>query len=219
MTKFVLVGVLAFAAAGFGNIASVLQTGDLPMTVDSVEFRGALITEVVVTTGFGGDPETEDTFRFSSRVAWPERGVTVFYTVDGNRRDPVVIDSLEEDLLYELPGNPQDAPGRIKFLRGGAVGEGARVALPVRVSVAPNPLVTSSTVRLAVRRAGDLRVEVYDGTGQVVRVLSSGRAAPGHVVLNWDGADSAGVRVSTGVYFVRAALDGSRSLAKVVVTE
>jgi len=127
------------------------------------------------------------------------------------------IPDVREDEYYELPGF--DGPAQIKFLRGGAVGEGGRTALPVRVSVAPNPLVTSSAVRLAVRRAGDLRVEVYDGTGQVVRVLSSGRAAPGHVVLNWDGADSAGIRVSTGVYFVRAALDGSRSLAKVVVTE
>jgi hypothetical protein len=143
----------------------------------------------------------------------------VFYTVDGNRRDPVVIDSLAEDFEYELPGNLLDAPSRIKFLRGGAVGEGGRAPMPVRVSVAPNPLVTSSAVRLAVRRAGDLLVEVFDGTGQVVRVLSSGRAEPGNVVLNWDGADSAGTRVSTGVYFVRAALNGSRSLAKVVVTE
>jgi hypothetical protein len=217
MTKFVLVGTLLLAAAGFADLTSVLQTGDFQLTVDSIEVRGGTMAEMVVTPNFGGEPNTEDTFNFDPRVEWPDRGVVLYYSDAGGGQFTHELPDVREDEYYELP--MFDGPAQIKFLRSGAVGEGARVAAPVRVSVAPNPLVTSSAVRLAVRRAGDLRVEVYDGTGQVVRVLSSGRAAPGHVVLNWDGADSAGVRVSTGVYFVRAALDGSRSLAKVVVTE
>jgi hypothetical protein len=53
----------------------------------------------------------------------------------------------------------------------------------------------------------------------VVRVLAAGRTPPGNLALRWDGSDSAGTRVNSGVYFIRAALDGAPSLAKVVVTD
>lgn len=219
MKKYLVLGAFLLAASGSAAMISVLQTGDMPMTVDSIEVRGALVVEMVVTAGFGGDPNIEDTFRFGSRTEWPERGAVIFYTIDGMRHDPFDLTEVVDDQWYELPMLGTDGPIMIKFVRSGAVGEGARAAVPVRVSVAPNPLVTNSAVRLAVQRAGDLRVEVFDGTGQVVRVLAAGRTAAGNLVLSWDGADSSGARVSTGVYFVRAALDGSRSLAKVVVTD
>ncbi len=219
MMKFVILGAVALAAVGSAAMTSVLQTGDQPMLVDSIEIRGRMNPEMVVTPGFGGDPGIEDTFRFGSRVEWPERGATIFYTVEGQRRDPLTLAEVVEDEWYELPPGLADGPILIKFLRSGAVAEGPRSGGPVRLSAAPNPLRTSSVVSLAVRRAGELRVEVFDGTGQVVRVLWSGRAAPGSLALKWDGADSAGTRVGTGVYFIRAALDGARSLAKVVVTD
>lgn len=219
MKKFVVLAIFVLATAGMANVASVLQTGDIFMSVDSVLIRGASGNRLITTEHFGGAPGIEDTFQFDERTEWPENGIVVYWSDENGPRPEFMIPQVVENQYYEFPLDLTDTPTQIKFINSGAVGEGARTVIPVRLSVAPNPLVTSSVVRLAVRRAGELQVEVCDGTGQVVRVLSSGRAEPGNIVLNWDGADSAGTRVSTGVYFVRAALDGSRSLAKVVVTE
>jgi hypothetical protein len=219
MMRIVLVALLALAAVGLGQVTSVLQTRDFQAAVDSVKFNSSTGSQLIQTPGFGGAANTEDTFQFPPRVVWPDQGVIVYYSIDGSPRAPFAIAILQEDQYYDLPGFGTDAEPRIKFLRGGAVGEGPRAAQPVRLGVAPNPLVTAATVRLALRRAGDLRVEVFDGTGQVVRVLAAGRSAPGNLALRWDGSDSAGTRVSPGVYFVRAAVDDAASLAKVVVTD
>lgn len=219
--KVFLAFVLAVVAAGTSPAAmvSVLQTGDLNLLVDSIEVRGALTVEMVATPGFGGQPNTEDTFRFGSRVPWPDRGARIFYTVDGMRRDPLDLPDVAENEWYQLPMLEPDGPAQIKFYRAGSVLEGHRPVQPVRVSVAPNPLRSCAAVRLAVFRSGPLRVEVFDGTGQIVRILAEGRAEPGQLALLWDGSDSTGARVATGVYFVRAVLGESRSLAKVVVAE
>jgi flagellar hook assembly protein FlgD len=59
----------------------------------------------------------------------------------------------------------------------------------------------------------NVSLRVYNVSGRLIRTLVSGSAPAGPSTVTWDGRDSAGGRVSSGVYFYR--LDnGQRSLTR-----
>jgi len=51
---------------------------------------------------------------------------------------------------------------------------------------------------------GNLRVNIYDSTGAVVRSIDLGQQSAGQAVYNWDGKNNAGQAVASGVYRVTA---------------
>jgi hypothetical protein len=87
-------------------------------------------------------------------------------------------------------------------------------------SVVPNPFNPSTTVRFTIAAAGPAEVVVVDARGRLVRGLwrdSSPRL--GSHAAAWDGRDSAGRAVASGVYWARLAVGGrqvdARALALV----
>jgi len=62
----------------------------------------------------------------------------------------------------------------------------------------------------------EVTVSVFDVSGRLVATIHEGRLPEGGAVAIWDGADSAGNRAASGVYFVRAKTDGQIVTAKVV---
>jgi hypothetical protein len=86
----------------------------------------------------------------------------------------------------------------------------ASIALPDKFGMTsqPNPLRSSVTLSLAMPAAGDVSVELYDIQGRkVVTVLREHKAAGYHNVV-WNGTDSFGMPVVSGVYFLRVQVDG-----------
>ena len=67
----------------------------------------------------------------------------------------------------------------------------------------PNPFRGSTLVRFAVPDGGPVDVSVFDVTGRLVRRLVSGDLAAGPHSVAWDGSDSRGDRVASGVYLYR----------------
>lgn len=78
----------------------------------------------------------------------------------------------------------------------------------------PNPFNPSTSIELAVTKAGAVRLEVFDVRGRLVRVVHDGRLSAGTHFLRWDGADETGRMVSSGTYFARARGEGAYSEAK-----
>jgi hypothetical protein len=72
------------------------------------------------------------------------------------------------------------------------------------LSVAPNPLSGPGRLNYTLNRPADLRVQVYDRTGRIVRTLFHGHSPAGRQSLGFDAAGMA-----PGVYFIRADADGS----------
>ena len=100
------------------------------------------------------------------------------------------------------------------------VGEAPLASLPTRVF--PNPASESLEIQFSSPRAsasGELAtVEVVDATGRSIRVLPvSGRPSISEPLTRttWDLRDSAGERVSAGVYYVKVA--GSEAVRTVVL--
>jgi len=64
--------------------------------------------------------------------------------------------------------------------------------------------------------AGNTTVKIYDTAGRAVRTLYDGPSAPGINTVTWDGTDSGGAKLSSGVYLIRIEGPGIKQQKKVV---
>ncbi len=72
-----------------------------------------------------------------------------------------------------------------------------------RLHAYPNPFNPGTTIEYSVPMTADVRIEIFDVRGAVVRALVMGRAPAGRHRVSWDGRDDAGRAVASGVYFCR----------------
>jgi hypothetical protein len=82
------------------------------------------------------------------------------------------------------------------------------------ISASPNPFVDNNTVRYHVETASSVRIEVYDATGKLMKVLVDGKVNPGTYSVPWNGANMA-----KGTYFINAIRNGSVKQSINVVKE
>ena len=71
----------------------------------------------------------------------------------------------------------------------------------------PNPFNPTTQISFSLPTPGNVSLEVYNVLGQKVTTLVDGNMGAGNHVVEWDGKNSAGVGVSSGVYFYRIATD------------
>jgi hypothetical protein len=145
----------------------------------------------------------------------------------GTRPSIVVKTDRESDVLFVFEGGwkpvegQEKADGRLIVRRASpgiyAVGTG----LPGRIeglSISPgrpNPFGETCTFVLNVPRRRNALMCVYDVRGRLVDVLFDGRAE-GPTEVIWDGRNTSGNRVSSGIYFVRAR-SGSMAVSSKVI--
>jgi hypothetical protein len=77
----------------------------------------------------------------------------------------------------------------------------------------PNPFNPSTQIAYDIPSGTDVRLSIHNILGQQVRILVDSYETAGHHTVVWDGCDSRGNPVASGVYFYRLAAGGeSRSL-------
>ncbi len=67
----------------------------------------------------------------------------------------------------------------------------------------PNPFNSSTTIGYSLDKAGKVRLEIYDLQGQKVRTFIDRNEGLDFYRLEWDGTNTRGYPVATGVYLVR----------------
>ncbi len=67
----------------------------------------------------------------------------------------------------------------------------------------PNPFNPTTSISYSVPEASEITVGIYNLLGQEIRSLSSGQHQPGIYTAMWDGLNSNGIRVESGVYIYR----------------
>jgi len=88
----------------------------------------------------------------------------------------------------------------------------AERSLPVKYTLGnnyPNPFNPSTTITYQLPEAGHVTLQVYDLTGKVVNTLVGEYRPAGYHQVVWNGRNSHGVPVATGVYFYRIVADQS----------
>lgn len=81
----------------------------------------------------------------------------------------------------------------------------------------PNPFNPSTSFSVALPKASHVTVEVYNLLGQRVVKLFDGPAQAGYLDLQWDGKDSRGSTVGSGVYFYKLEAQDVRKVRKMVL--
>lgn len=86
-------------------------------------------------------------------------------------------------------------------------------------SAYPNPFHEQLGLAFRLSKPSDLRVELFDLQGRLVRSLARRDAAVGESVLLWDGRRADGARVPAGVYLARYSVDSKVGVARLVKIE
>jgi hypothetical protein len=91
---------------------------------------------------------------------------------------------------------------------------------PVRLSLAlaPNPLTSGTSIKLAIPVSGVASLKVYNVQGRLVRTIMDGRFEAGEYNVDWNGANSAGRRVASGIYFMKLETQKGSLVKKMVVS-
>jgi len=83
----------------------------------------------------------------------------------------------------------------------------------------PNPFNPSTTITFAVPEASEVTLAIYNLRGQLIQTLHSGPIAAGQHSVVWNGNDSRGVKVASGVYVYRLEAKGFVVSKKLVLTK
>jgi len=99
-----------------------------------------------------------------------------------------------------------------------AVGGGSGGSPVVRFGPAGNPTHATATIALVLGRpVAHALIEIYDVSGRRARVLHDGPLAAGSQQLRWDGRREGGAQAHTGVFFVRARVDGHDQVTRFIL--
>jgi len=88
---------------------------------------------------------------------------------------------------------------------------------PITLDACPNPFNPLVTLRYAIPRDGNVCLRVMDVRGRTVRQLENRYLTAGRYETMWDGRNTAGRSVASGVYFSVLDLAGKRQTAKLVL--
>ena len=81
----------------------------------------------------------------------------------------------------------------------------------------PNPFVGTTTIAFEMPRRGRVKVDIVSVDGRIVRNLMDDNLLPGKRSVDWDGRDSSGEKVASGVYLYRVCSDSSVITKKMIL--
>jgi hypothetical protein len=88
----------------------------------------------------------------------------------------------------------------------------------ISISAFPNPFNPSTTIEYAIPSAGRVSITIHDARGALITALADGLKPAGVYRAEWNGRDSKGRAVPSGIYFARVThSSGTRSYKLVLL--
>ena len=81
----------------------------------------------------------------------------------------------------------------------------------------PNPFNPTTTINYTIPKEGSVKIEVYDITGRLVTTLVNNTMSAGAYKVTWDGKNSSGQSVGSGIYLYRIQANDFVSVKKMVM--
>jgi hypothetical protein len=84
-------------------------------------------------------------------------------------------------------------------------------------ATSPNPTVDFARIRFGLPRDADVAFRVFDVSGRMVRLITSGSMSAGDHSTSWDLRSDRGTRVGSGMYFLQMRMNGQSRVQRIVV--
>ncbi len=160
--------------------------------------------DTIITAVFIGSDNTPATY-YANVIGGPESFIHLLDSVGITNYDSVMLMIVSSDLL---PGNYRDSV--IFYIEGISNPIFLTVSLTITNQASvdyltnyPNPFNPKTNIAYTLTRATHIRLEIYNILGQEVKVLVDEYQAAGEHEITWEGKDSHGREVSSGIYFYR----------------
>lgn len=189
-------------------------------------FRGSMKQMDETDAPFGDIVALYDDHCFIPTISALDINTTdLYYDIDG---DPVLVDNTPFDAVY-FPSENQEhvdiTAENEEWFKYEVRFDSTLVAAdrpvprgtPWLFQNTPNPFNPTTTIRFSIPSDAHVTLSVFSVTGQRVATLVDAMlpAGPGEIV--WDGENSAGHEMSSGVYFYRLRADGWTDTRKMVL--
>lgn len=151
----------------------------------------------------------------------------------GNINDtPMFVNATIDDyhLSYGSPcidaGDPASPPdpdgtradmGALYFDQVGIGGTGDPVSMFEMYPVSPNPFSAIVNIAYSLPHDGNVRIIVYDIMGRKVVAVTDRYSTSGFYSEVWDGRNTAGQKVESGIYFCRCEFDGAAQSKQLIL--
>lgn len=139
------------------------------------------------------------TLRLTDRTEGVRSGAELSYRLQAVMQTGQLLD-VGEEVRVELRGTPR-----------------ARVITLSQNQ--PNPFNPTTTISFRLERADDAVLRVLNAAGEEVSRLVDGRLEAGEHRVVWDGTDSSGQAVGSGVYFYELSVDGASQTRKMMLVK
>ncbi len=81
----------------------------------------------------------------------------------------------------------------------------------------PNPFNSETIIEFTIPQPGQLKLEIFNISGQHIRTLVDETLKSGSHVVKWDGCDDVGTSVSSGLYFYRIGFTDENIVGKMLL--
>ena len=207
-----------------GALAKSTETGSKVFPADWIpeihKYEHSMaITGVVVTDGRERKQEDLVIGAFVGDECRGVAGVAPF-PLNGRYEFGLLVHGEEDEVIrFKVREKSDDfeAVNTMIFTVNGVIGDGPdpyilQIAKTVAVEIPsdyqlyrnhPNPFNPVTTIAYDLPGDSEVRLEIYDIRGQLVRTLQRGEQAAGHYDIQWDAHNEQGLPVVSGLYFVR----------------
>jgi hypothetical protein len=83
----------------------------------------------------------------------------------------------------------------------------------------PNPFNPNTTISFSIPKAQAVKISVYNILGQLVKILLDKEMQAGKHQITWDGRDTKGILVATGIYFLSLEAKDKRLFRKMILAK
>jgi hypothetical protein len=81
----------------------------------------------------------------------------------------------------------------------------------------PNPFNPNTKISYRIKKAGLVRLEIYNNLGQKIKTLVNSHHIAGEYTAEWNGSDEFGNKVTTGSYFYKLSINGENQSKKMLL--
>ncbi len=81
----------------------------------------------------------------------------------------------------------------------------------------PNPFNPTTTIKFSLKKSGYIKLAIYDIVGNEIKTLVEGKKPVGEYEVTWNGTDSRGAKVASGLYFYRLESKNYKQTRKMLI--